>query len=163
MKYVYIGKFNGTHGLRGEIKLKSNFDYIDKVLTNDFPFYIGKEKTLEKLNTNRYHNGHYLVSFKGLDDIDLIKKYVNNNVYILRSDLSIGSNYVIEDLIGLKACYLNKEIGIIKDIVDTGSKNRIFVIEGAKEILVPYNENFIDSVESTTVNLKNVEGFINEN
>lgn len=161
MKYVYVGKFNGTHGLRGEIKLKTNFEYIDKILEKGFSFYIGRDKFLEKLNTFRYHNGYYLVSFDNLGDIDLVKKYVNNNVYILRSDLSI-SGYVIEDLIGLTACFLDKDFGTISDVVDCGNGNRVFSISGSREILIPYNDNFIECVRDNKLYFKNVEGFVDE-
>ena len=29
MEYVYVGKLVNTHGLKGEVKLLSNFDYKD--------------------------------------------------------------------------------------------------------------------------------------
>ena len=45
MEYIYVGQINGTHGLKGELKLKSNFKYKDKILKENFNFYIGKEKT----------------------------------------------------------------------------------------------------------------------
>ena len=63
MNYVYIGKFIGTHGLKGELKLKSSFLYIDKVLKKGFCFYIGSTKNKVYLSNYRYHNGCYLIAF----------------------------------------------------------------------------------------------------
>lgn len=81
--YVYVGKFLGTHGLKGEIKLKSNFEYIDRILKKGFNFYIGDNKNKEIFSNYRIHKGNYLVVFKGLEDINLIEKYINKKVYVL--------------------------------------------------------------------------------
>ena len=55
MEYIYVGQINGTHGLKGELKLKSNFKYKDKILKENFNFYIGKEKKHEVLKKSRTH------------------------------------------------------------------------------------------------------------
>ena len=44
MEYVNVGKIYTTHGLNGEVKVKSNFNYKDKIYVNGFNFYIGKDK-----------------------------------------------------------------------------------------------------------------------
>ena len=45
--YVYIGRITNTHGLKGEVKIRSNFDYKDRVFKEGFTLYIGKDKTEE--------------------------------------------------------------------------------------------------------------------
>ena len=49
MNYINIGKTTSTHGLKGELKLKSSFLYIDSILKKDFTFYIGDSKEEVKL------------------------------------------------------------------------------------------------------------------
>ena len=44
MNYVYIGKIVNTHGIRGEVRLLSNFRYKDKVFIKNMNIYIGKDK-----------------------------------------------------------------------------------------------------------------------
>ena len=53
MEYVNVGKIYTTHGLNGEVKVKSNFNYKDKIYVNGFNFYIGKDKELYKLRNYR--------------------------------------------------------------------------------------------------------------
>lgn len=164
MKYVYIGKFEGTHGLKGEIKLKTDFKYIDRVLSKSFSFFIGDSK--EKLNLNTYRNfkGGYLVSFSNLENIDLIKKYVNKKVYVLRDDLNLENNqYVFEDFIDCECFFDKKSLGKVVDIIDAGASNYIFYIQGEKEVLIPLNEHFIDRIEPGKIYFKNVEGLIDAN
>lgn len=165
MNYIYVGKFFGTHGLKGEIKLNTKFTYIDKILKEGFNFYIGEKKEKEELKGFRYHKNNYLMLFKDKEDINLIEKYKNNKVYVLKEDLNLKENeFVIEDYINLNCYYNNEQIGKINDVVDTGNGNYIFVINGKQEILIPMNNNFIEKIDKDkqSIYFKNVEGLINE-
>lgn len=158
--FVYVGKFFGTHGLKGEIKLKTSFSYLDKILVSGFCFYVGNDKVKLELSSFRFHNGVYLVSFSGVSYED-VSCFVNKRVYVLKDDLCLSSNeLVIEDYIGLDAVFNGDCFGKINDIVDTGSSNYVFFIKGSREILIPFNSNFISLVNSKEVVFKNVEGFL---
>ena len=162
MDYIYIGKFLGTHGLKGEIKLKTDFEYIDKVLKTDFVIFIGNDKKEEYISSFRPHKDFYLISLKGIDNIDLIHPYVNENIYIRRGDLNLSSNdYVMEDFLDKKVYYNDKYLGVISSITNYGSSNYVMEIVGDKELLVPYDNHFIDKV-TECIYLKNLEGIINE-
>ena len=165
MNYVYVGKFVGTHGLKGELKLKSSFIYKDKILVPGFNFYVGSLKEKAKLLNVRFHNGIYLLTFEGLSDIDLVEKYKHEDVYVLREDLSLSSDqFVFEDYIGLECYNGNSFLGKIVDIVDCGLENYVFHIVGSKDILIPLNNKFIDSIVlNDKIVFKDVEGLIDAN
>ena len=44
MKYIYIGDIVNTHGLKGEVRLISDFEYKNKVFKKGFKLYIGRTK-----------------------------------------------------------------------------------------------------------------------
>ena len=158
--FVYVGKFFGTHALKGEIKFKSSFSYLDKVLVPGFSFYVGRDKVKLELSSFRFHNGVYLVSFSGVS-YEEVSIFVNKKVYVLRDDLCLSStDFVIEDYIGLDAVFNGTCFGKVVDVVDTGLGNYVFSIEGSREILIPFNSNFISLVNSKEVVFKNVEGFL---
>ncbi len=165
MNYVYVGKFVGTHGLKGELKLKSSFLYKDKILTSGFCFYIGDFKDKIKLVKYRFHNGVYLLTFDDLFDINLVEKYKSDDVYVLRDDLSLADNeFVFEDYIGLKCYYNDLYLGNVNDIIDGGNGNYIIQIIGDKEVLIPLNDEFISKVIlNDRIVFKEVEGLINAN
>ena len=48
MDFVYVGKIAGTHGIKGEIRIISNFDKKDKVFVIKMPVFIDV-KNKEKL------------------------------------------------------------------------------------------------------------------
>ena len=55
MKYVYIGKIVNTHGIKGELRILSDFKYKDKVFKSNMLIYIGKDKIEEKIVSYRKH------------------------------------------------------------------------------------------------------------
>lgn len=160
--YVYIGKITNTHGLKGELKLKSDFIYLDKVLKDGFNFYIEKKDKVV-LNSFRYHNDVILIAFNDLLDINLVETLKNKNLYVLKEDLNLKENqFVFEDYIGLNAIYKEKELGKVTDIIDCGLNNYVFEID--KKILIPINDNFIDKVIlNDKIIFKDVEGLIDAN
>jgi len=162
MKYIDIGKITSTHGLKGELKLKSSFVYINRVLKEEFPFYIEKKEQVHLLKY-RHHNGIYLLTFKGYEDINLVENFRNKELYALREDIKLEKDeYLFEDYIGLKAYYKDTFLGDIKDIINCGNNNYVFVI--GEEILIPVNKEFIEEVIiNDRVIFKEVEGLIDAN
>ena len=162
--YVYIGKFEGVHGLKGEIKLRTDFKYVDRVFKRSFSFFVGDSKTQLSLKTYRKFKNKYLVSFDKRENIDAIKDFINKKVYVRKSDLHLESyQYVHEDLF-YKDCFFNDiNMGQITNIVDAGSGNYICYINGNSEVIIPLNDHFIDKIEDDKIYFKNVEGLIDEN
>lgn len=165
MDYINIGKITGTHGLRGELKLKSSFLYIERILKPGFIFFIGDSKEKVNLLKYRFHNGLYLLTFKGYEDINLVESFRNQELYVLKNDIGLKENELLfEDYIGLTAYYKEKVLGKVCDIVNCGNNNYVFYIKGDKEILIPLNKRFIDKVViNEKVVFKDVEGLIDAN
>ena len=44
MKYINIGKLVNTHGIKGEVRIVSNFKYKDRVFIPGMKIYIGTDK-----------------------------------------------------------------------------------------------------------------------
>ena len=49
MEYICIGKIVNTHGIKGEIRILSEFPYKSLVFKQNFTVYIGKEKIKQML------------------------------------------------------------------------------------------------------------------
>ena len=64
MEYVCIGKLVNTHGIKGEVKLLSNFEYKNKVFVVGMNFYIGEDKEKVTVNSYRHHKVFDMVTFK---------------------------------------------------------------------------------------------------
>ena len=79
-EYIYIGKIVNTHGIKGEVRILSNFEYKDKVFLENRRIYIGEEHIEEIVNTYRHHKIFDMITMKGYNNINQVLKYMNKNV-----------------------------------------------------------------------------------
>ncbi len=159
MEYVCIGKLVNTHGIKGEVKLLSNFEYKDKAFVVGMNFYIGEDKEKVTVNSYRHHKVFDMVTFKEYNYINDVLKFKGKLVYVLKPDLALDNNSILDrDYIGMNAYYEGVLVGKVKDIIDNNGYKLMLI--GTK--FVPFNKEFISSVSVTKKELilKNVEGLL---
>lgn len=161
MKYVYLGKIVNTHGIKGEVRILSDFLYKEEVFKKERIFYIGNEKNKEVMHTYRPHKNYDMITFEGIDDINDVLKYKGKNIYIERSDLKIDG-YVTEDLLNL-VVQSDHEIGKVVDVL-TSKAGRILVVHGKHKNMIPFVDEFIKEVniQENYIKIKEIEGLIDE-
>ena len=98
MNKVILGKYVNTHGIKGEIRIKSNFKYKDRV------FKIGNEIIINdksyKICSYSVHKDYDMVTLKGISDINAIPFTKNTLVYIEKDKYLDNNDYLDSDLIG---------------------------------------------------------------
>ena len=156
MKFIYIGKIVNTHGIKGELRILSDFKYKDKIFKKDFKFYIGKDKEEYIVNTYRHHKVFDMVTFDGYNDINEVLKLKGKNVYINNDDLDLDGEIYIDNLIGFKVIVGDKEIGVVTDVMHMPANDIIKV----GDILIPYVKEFIIKIEDNTIYVKDVGGLL---
>ena len=160
MKYVLIGKLVNTHGLKGEVRILSDFKYKDRVFVPGMKIYIGKDKHEEVISTYRHHKVFEMITMDRYNDINEVLKYKGDYVFINREDIKLeGNEYLDEDIIGLKVYSLDKELGVVRKI-ENHNGNEILFVHGEKDVLIPYNFDIIESVdlEKKEMHVKNIIG-----
>lgn len=156
MKFIYIGKIVNTHGIKGELRILSDFKYKDKVFKKDFKFYIGKDKEEYIVNTYRHHKIFDMVTFNGFNDINEVLKLKGKNVYIDNDDLDLDGEIYIDNLIGYKVMVGDKDIGAVTDVMHMKA-NDILKVD---KVLIPYVKEFIIKIEDNTIYVKDVGGLL---
>lgn len=158
MKYIRIGKIVNTHGIKGELRIISQFKYKDRIFKKDFKLYIGKDKICEVINTYRHHKQFDMVTFNNYDNINDVLKYKGDYVFINEEDLILNEDeYLDSDLINLKVICNDREIGIVKNIEYYSLNNPLLYVENKdKHFYIPYNFDIINSIS-----LSNKEIIIN--
>lgn len=160
MKYVLIGKLVNTHGLKGEVRILSDFKYKDRVFIPGMKIYIGKDKHEEVISTYRHHKVFEMITMDGYNDIDEVLKYKGDYVFINKEDIKLKDNeYLDEDIIGLNVYADNKELGVVRKI-ENHNGNEILFVHGKKDVLIPYNFDIIENVnlEKKEMQVKNIAG-----
>ena len=147
MDYVYIGKIVNTHGIKGELRIKSNFDKKDIIFKPGFNLYIGEGYVKEEIVTYRSHKDFDMVTFYGYDNINQVLNYLKMNVYVKRSDLELSKDeYILDDLIGLSIQENGEMLGKVEEIVYNGI-NILLSVVGNNNFYIPTNGNFIKKVD----------------
>ena len=145
MDFIYVGKMVGTQGINGEIRIKINFYKKKKVFLIDIPHYIGDNKEKEVINSYRKHKNYDMVTLRGINDINEVLKYKGQKVYVLRNDLNLDGDFVLDDLLGMKIISNNEEYGIVEDIFDNNG-NTLLKVLFEKSYYIPYNSEYIRKV-----------------
>lgn len=163
MNYILIGKIVNTHGIKGELRIISDFPYKDRVFKNNFNIYIGKDKINEVINTYRHHKIFDMITLKNYNNINEVLKYKGSLVYINRLDLKLNDNEYLEcDLLDFNIIINNNIIGKISSFENHNNNKIIIVKNKEKEILLPYNNNLIENInlDKKEIIYKNIEGLI---
>ena len=138
---LQVGVITGTHGIKGLVKVLpftddperfANMHEVTAVCVN------GQRIPLEITHAGP-HKDRILVSFKGMDNINLVEHLK-------------GAEYYFADLIGMKVIRDDGDneqmIGILSDIMQTGA-NDVYVVksESGHEILIPAIRDCIVDVD----------------
>ena len=160
---VYVGEIVNTHGIKGELRIISDFKYKEKVFINGKNLYLGKRKQRVVIDSYRKHKNYDMVKFDGINDINDAIIFKGDEVYIKREDLDIDG-YVDEDIIGLKVYDEDKLIGKVTSIIK--NKQEILVVKNRnKSYLIPFVNEFIKNIDldKKILSINVIEGLLDEN
>lgn len=159
MEYVCIGKLVNTHGIKGEVRILSYFEFKNKVFVKGFKLYIGKDKECVTINSYRHHKVFDMCLFDEYNYINDVLKFKGSLVYIHKDDLKLNDDEILDsDLIGLEGYYNNVIIGKVKDIINNNGYKLILI----NDKYIPYNKEFIENIDikQNKITFKNLEGLL---
>ncbi len=140
------GRITAPHGIRGEVRIEPWADSPD-FLRRFKTFYI--DGAAVRVLAARVHKSAVIAQFEGAERLEDAEAFRGKKVYIDRNDAALPEGrHFIADLIGLEAVDDNtgERLGVIKDILPL-TPNNIYVIGGAREILVPAVDEFVKKID----------------
>ena len=137
---IYIGYICGTHGIKGELKVISDFEKIPLAFKVNNKIIIDNEE--HTITSIRKHQNKILITIDSLNNINDVLKYLKKEIYILRENLNLDS-YLMEDLIGFKIME-DKELGIVKNILVNKAG---YILEINKNFYIPFVPYYIKKVD----------------
>ena len=158
MEFINIGKIVNTHGIKGELRILSDFRHKDKVFKVGMKFYVGKEKEEFTVNSYRFHKIFDMVTFKGFTNINEVLYLKGRQVYINKSDLVLDDGEVyIEDLIGYDVIIGEKKLGKVTGVMYNSKANDILKVE---DVLIPYVKDLIIKIEDNKIYFQDIGGLL---
>ena len=146
MEKIYIGKIVSTHGIKGEIKILSDFPYKDKI------FVVGNKIVIDDkeytIVSYRVHKKYDMITLEGFTNINEVLPFMKKKVYFYKENLKLSENEILdEELITYKVITTNGKEGTITEIFNSSPTNKIIRIELDHEILIPFNSPMIKEIQ----------------
>ncbi len=139
---IYIGHSVSFFGLKGEIKIVSTINHLDKVFKVGNNIFINDEE--QTIHSFRIHKKNIIISLKGYDDINLIDKFLNQDIYINREDVILSADeYLYSDLLDNDVIFNNQKVGVVKEVLI----NKVDTLIRFNNIIVPLNNKYLEKID----------------
>ena len=149
---VEVGTIVNTHGIKGEVKVKSNSDFTDVRFQPGEILEVepkGKSPLELTIASYRMHKGFHMLTFEGINNINDIE-YLKGETLLQEqehSDIELTEHeYYYSDIIGCTAFGEDEPLGRVNEIFETGA-NDVWVVKGEKEYLIPYIEDVVTDID----------------
>ena len=144
-KKIYLGKIVSTHGIKGELRIISDFEYKDKAFKTGTHLVIDDDKYLIK--SYRKHKNYDMVTLNDFKDINEVLYLLKKNVYKYESELNLDDGEILDsELMMYKVIDKNRNCGIIKEIFKASPTNKIMRVEFEHEVLIPLASPMIKNI-----------------
>lgn len=148
MEKVYIGKVVKPHGIKGEIRILSDFPYKNKVFSIGNSIIISDREY--KIMSYRVHKGYDMVTLDGYTDINDIMFLLKHDVYYDKNKLNLSDDEILdEELIDYIVINDDGKRGKITEIFKASSSNKIIRVMFDREVLIPLNSPIVKKIDKT--------------
>ena len=142
MKLVHVGKVVTTHGIKGELRILSDFPYKDKV------FVVGNNIIIDNktytIQSYRVHKNFDMVTLNDYHNINDVLFLLKKDVYVDYDSLNLDDNeYLDEELMEYKVITEDGSVGKVLEIFMASQTNKIIRVLLDKEYLIPMNSPMI--------------------
>jgi 16S rRNA processing protein RimM len=149
-----LGRVQGTHGLTGRLKVRSDAQSIESYLA------AGRVRLGQSAEAGADFvvrgaapaKNHVLLKLAGIDHIDQAQKFIGQDVYVARDDLPepAEDEYYWADLLGAEVVDADgRRVGRLIQIINPGA-HEVFVIQpqgDADELMIPVVEQFVLDID----------------
>lgn len=146
MEKVYIGKIVSTHGIKGEVKILSDFEYKNKV------FAVGNNLIIDDkefvIRSYRRHKIFDMVTLNDYKDINEVLYLMKKKVFFDKEKLLLDDSEVLdEELISYQVLTSDGKRGIIKEIFWASPTNKLIRVMFEREVLIPVFSPMIKKID----------------
>lgn len=146
MEKVCIGKIVNTHGIKGEIRILSDFEFKDKAFKVNTNVIIDDKEY--KILTYRKHKNFDMITLEGFTNINDVLFMMKKKVYKDKNELSLNKDEVLdEDLITFDVVDDSNNVGKITEIFYASKTNKILRVMFDKEVLIPMSSFMIKKID----------------
>lgn len=153
--WVSVGAFASTHGVRGDVKLRSFTENPESILDLEV-LHRGKDGPAIHIEFKKVSKGMLVVSVEGIDNREDAQALNGVELFVPRAafdEIEDDDEFYIADLVGLRVkSPSGKELGMVRAIENFGADDLVDVLlkEPAKglgiSLMVPFTERYVPKV-----------------
>lgn len=161
---VKIGFVQKPFGIRGEVKVMPTTDFVEERYKKgrEVELLLNNEVKNLVIESVRRHQGSVLLKFEGLDNLNDVEFFHRAEIQIERDEMHElqEDEYYFVDLVGCSVYASNKELGIVKEVMDMPAHPVLRVKTEAEDALIPFVAKFIEAVdiEAKRIDISYMEG-----
>ena len=142
-EFILVASVGKPVGLKGWAKVNS-FTRPPENLFNFKNFFLDVDGDKENINIDKFSKSgkNYILKVESLDSIEEIERLKNKEIFIKSEDLpKLKENeFYWKDLIGMEVRQIDGTvIGVVVEIIETGSDDVLVVEKNNKKELIPFN------------------------
>lgn len=139
---IVIGKIVNTFGIKGELKIVSNFEMANRAFKKGNKIIINNKERL--ITNSRFHHYNYLVEIDNIKNINEVTYLIGAKVSINKDELKLEENeYLMCELDGYDVHNGDKYVGNVEEVV-INEVNPLIKVNG---YYIPLQKNFIKKVD----------------
>lgn len=161
MKELFsVGQITKPHGVRGEVKVLSLTDSLERFRTLKNAYIDGK---LINITSVKLQKDRAILKIEGIDSVEDAEGYRNKYIEVKREDAIElpEDSYYVADLMDCTVYDTDGvELGKVYDVIETGSNDVYWVKgEGKSEVLIPAMKTIVTKVdiENNTIIIRPVK------
>lgn len=159
MNLMKIGKIVNTFGIKGELKVLSDSEFVDERFKVGTTIYLEDGTPLE-ISGYRMHKDNIMIKVNGSNDINEVEKYKTLDVYVDQDKIKpLEEGYYLFQLEDLDVYADNELIGKVIEVLKP-SQTLLRIKLTDREMLVPFVDEFILGVDldNNRVDINMMEG-----
>jgi 16S rRNA processing protein RimM len=147
---VVMGRIRAPHGLKGWIKVQPFTQEIEGLL--EYPeWWVGRDGHWQqhRISESAVHGSVVVARLEGFTDRDAAAELRGRDVAVPRAAMPENreGEFYWNDLLGMVVVHRNAaKLGLVQKILETGA-NTVLVVQGDRELLVPFIEDVIVDVD----------------
>ena len=161
-RLINFGKIIGVFGIKGELKIYSESDFIDYRFRVGAHIYLKNKKIAKEVvvTSMRIHKKTILIQIDNLNDINLVFDYIGCDIYAKYEDMpTLGlGEYYLDDLIGLKVFDENdNNLGEVLDFIEVPQGYILEIRTKGDKILIPFVDEYIINILEDKIVVKVID------
>ncbi|HZD95306.1 MAG TPA: ribosome maturation factor RimM [Candidatus Sulfotelmatobacter sp.] len=173
--FVTIARVAKTQGRKGEVAASLLTNFPERFATRKKLFAFCEAKTGKpgrsseqrrelQLEEHWFHKGMVVLKFAGVDSISDAEWLIGCEIQVPRSERAElePDEFYVSDLAGCLVTDSGREIGRIRDVQFGSGEAPLLVVQGEKELLVPFAAAYIEKIDlgQKLVSMKLPEGLL---